>query len=46
MSLLLDYTTRFYMELKFEWDEHKNELNQKKHGFSFEETKQSNHQSP
>ena len=27
------------MEVEFEWDEHKNELNQKKHGISFEEAK-------
>lgn len=27
------------MEVEFEWDEHKNALNQKKHGISFEEAK-------
>ena len=27
------------MEIDFEWDEKKNEINQKKHGVSFEEAK-------
>jgi hypothetical protein len=27
------------MDVEFEWDKHKNELNQKKHGISFEEAK-------